>query len=141
MIGVAGGITHPGILSCLARAGHFSQIVISDGNFPASVRSGLHSEVFYLGWRKGSPAVTEVLGAILPLVQVQKVTMMRASDDATPNPVQDQVQHMVGQDLPIQLTDRWAFYDLAESAMTAGIVVTGDDRRFANVILEMAPVL
>ncbi|WIY84027.1 RbsD/FucU domain-containing protein [Propionimicrobium sp. PCR01-08-3] len=141
MIDTAGGITHPGILSCLASAGHFSQIVISDGNFPASVRRGPHTEVFYLGWRKGSPTVTEILGVILPLARIQKVTMMQPLDGAASTPVHDEIQQLAGPSLPVQLRDRWAFYELAESATTAGIIVTGDDRRFANVIVEMAPVL
>lgn len=140
MIDVGAGLTHPGILSCLARAGHFSQIVISDGNFPASVHRGPNTEVFHLGWRKGAPTVTDILGATLSLARVQKVTMMQPSADALPSVVQGEVTRLVGR-VPIDRVDRWSFYSLAESPATAGIIVTGDDRRFANVILEMAPVL
>jgi L-fucose mutarotase len=141
MIDVGNGLTHPGILSCLARAGHFSRIIVADGNFPASVRRGPHTEIFHLGWRKGTPTVTEVLDAMLPLVRPQKAIMMQPSPDALPSPVQDEVRRLLGDDVPVEHVDRWDFYALADDYATAGIIVTGDDRRFANLVLEMGPVL
>lgn len=141
VINTGSGITHPGILSCLARAGHFSQIVIADGNFPASVHRGTHTEVFYLNWKKGEPKVTELLEAFTPLMRIQKITMMEPPEEALPSIVEQEVEHLIGRDLPIHHVNRWDFYTLAESESTAGIIVTGDDRRFANLILEIAPIL
>jgi L-fucose mutarotase len=50
---IQGKLTHPQILAALARAGHGSKVLISDGNYPHSTAKGPNAEVVYLNLSPG----------------------------------------------------------------------------------------
>jgi L-fucose mutarotase len=54
-------LIHPEILAALAAAGHGSQLLLSDGNFPHATASPPGARRVYLNLSPGRVTVTEVL--------------------------------------------------------------------------------
>lgn len=140
MIDTHGALIHPEVLALLARSGHGAKILVSDANFDSATLHPAGARVIHLGVRLGLPAVSDVLDAVLPLIKVQGACFMRAEGGPETREVQNEVRPLLG-DTPIRELDRADFYAEASSDRIAGIIVTGDGRRFGNVILELAPIL
>src|SRR5437867_1638951 len=71
-----GPLLHPGILAAVARAGHGSQILISDGNYPHWTTRGPNAEVVYLNLAPGLVLVTDVLKALAATVPIEAAAVM-----------------------------------------------------------------
>ena len=68
-------LIHPEILAALAAAGHGSQVLVSDGNFPHATATPPAARRVYLNLSPGRVTVTEVLEALAasrPLVLVME---------------------------------------------------------------------
>ncbi|HEX4401069.1 MAG TPA: RbsD/FucU domain-containing protein [Galbitalea sp.] len=129
-------IVHPGILAGLASAGHKSMILVTDGYFAASTTTGPNADRVYLNLEAGSPTVTRVIELIARMVPIEQCTGMRAPAGGS-NEVQLEVQRLLGNGVPSENLERDDFYALARSVDLALCIVTGDTRRFANVILTV----
>src|ERR1700722_12768006 len=69
-------LLHPQILAALAKAGHGSKVLISDGNYPHWTKRGPNAEVVYLGLVPGMPTVTEVLKALVTAIPIEAAEIM-----------------------------------------------------------------
>ena len=63
-------LLHPEILRVIARGGHHSKILITDGNYPAVNKIGPNAELVCLQLMPGVPTVAQVLEAILSVVNI-----------------------------------------------------------------------
>jgi L-fucose mutarotase len=130
-------LTHPEMIAALAAAGHGSTVLITDGHYPAKTAVGPSSQTVHLNLTSGSPTVPEVLSVVLETIPVERATVIRPSDDALPSLVQEEIRQMLPEPVPLAHVGRHDFYALAREPDLALCVVTGDNRRFANVILTM----
>lgn len=132
-------LLHPEILRVLGSSGHFSQILIADGNYPYVSYSGPNATIVYLNLMPGIPKTTDVLEALIESVPVQKATVMQ-----TPNgenaPVHNEYQKMLPDDIEIIGLERYAFYEAVCSPLTSLVIATGEIRRFANLLLSIGVV-
>lgn len=132
-------LLHPDILRALAGSGHFSQVLIADGNFPVLSHSGPNAARVFLNLAAGIPKTTEVLSVLLDSVPVQEAAVMR-----TPNgeqaPIHSEYQAMLPEELPFRHFDRADFYDAVRSPSTSLVIATGETRRFANLLLTIGVV-
>ena len=127
----------PELLATLYRMGHGDEIVFADAHFPGHSISkrviradGLHIE--------------NLLDAVLPLLALDNyvddpVVMMDCVPGDTPDPaVAEGYQAVIvvhaPETPPIQFVERFAFYDRAQKAFA--VVMTGDTRKYANIILK-----
>jgi len=62
-------LLHPQILAALARAGHSSKVLISDGNYPHWTRRGPNAEMVYLNLAPGQLLVTDVLKTLVSAIR------------------------------------------------------------------------
>ena len=69
-------LLHPEILRVLASSGHFSQVLIADGNYPFVSRSGPAATTVYLNLMPGIAKTTDVLEALLPMIPIQAASVM-----------------------------------------------------------------
>ena len=69
-------LQHPEILAALAASGHFSQVLIADGNFPVAGNRGPHARVVHLNLAPGMLDALTVLDVLLEAVPVQAATVM-----------------------------------------------------------------
>ena len=89
-------LTHPPLLGALAAAGHGSQVLLADGNYPAATAKPLGAPVIHLNLRPGLLSVTDVLGPILEAVNVEAAHVM-ALPDGGDVPAHDEYRQLLGE--------------------------------------------
>jgi L-fucose mutarotase len=132
-------LIHPQILEALASSGHFSQVLIADGNYPIATCSNQRSKKVFLNLAPGVLNCTQVLEAIMDAIPIQEATVMESPADYKPL-IHDEYRTMLGEDIALSGMERWAFYDKIKSDNTSLIIATGEQRRFANLLLTIGVV-
>jgi L-fucose mutarotase len=132
-------LIHPEILAALAAAGHGSQVLVSDGNFPHSTATPPAARRVYLNLAPGRVTVTEVLDALAATVPVERAAVMRPRDAAAPAVV-DEYRGLLPSGTPVDVVERFAFYELARGRDVTLAIATGDQRLYANLLLTIGVV-
>jgi len=132
-------LLHPDILAALARSGHFSQVLVADGNYPAASRSNPAAAKVFLNLMPGVVKTTEVLEALLDTIVVQEAAMMQLPQGEEA-PVQETYIGMLPPGIEVKRLERYAFYEAVCSPNTTLVILTGDTRRFANILLTIGVV-
>lgn len=132
-------LIHPEILAALGGSGHFSQVLIADGNFPVAGNRGPNAKIVHLNLAPGMVDSLTVLDALLTAIPVQAATVMEPPSDYAP-PITDLYREKLGRDVTWNQMERWAFYDKISSPSTTLMIATGEQRRFANLLLEVGVV-
>ena len=138
-------LIHPRINEVLGRAGHHAKILIADGNYPASTKKGPNAELVCLNLSPGVVTCTQVLEAILSAVPVDAVhTMMYTKDDPytldkDPAVWADYrgILKNFGLDVALEPIPKWDFYKAVETPDHILTIQTGDQQRFANILLSI----
>lgn len=131
-------VIHPTIMEVLARSGHFAQVVIADGNLPVAAMTGPNSTTVHLNFRPGLLDALTVLEGILEVCPVQGAIVMEKPVEANAE-IHDAFKKILG-DVTWDTMERWAFYDKIREPATTLIIQTGEQRRFANLILTVGVV-
>lgn len=122
----------PELMKLLMELGHGEQLLICDGNFPYKSRN--KDTVFILNIK-----IADLLDEILkfyPLdhaVDSPAMVMSGAADNGTMSAYDSVLKLHKKGDL-IKTVSRFDFYD--ESDKVAGIIVTNDDTKFGNIIIQ-----
>jgi L-fucose mutarotase len=132
-------LLHPEILGALAAAGHGSQVLISDGNFPHATATPPGARRVYLNLSPGRVTVTEVLEAIAATVPLEAAAVMRPHDAEAPA-VLEEYRALLPAGTPVEVVERFAFYELARDPNVTLAVATGDQRLYANLLLTIGVV-
>lgn len=130
-----GKCIHPDIMAALALCGHGDKIMIADGNYPLAAKTGEDAELVYLGVRPGLPTVTDVLEAVLSVVEVEKAEVMKTDDGVEPA-IFPEFRQLLG-DLPLEKIDHYKFYDAVCDPAVKLAISTGESRTYANIILTI----
>jgi L-fucose mutarotase len=138
---IKGTITHPQILQALATAGHKSTVLIADAHYAAATAVGPNAHIVHLNLTAGAPTIPDVLRAVLDTVVVEHASQIKATADALPSTVQEEVAATLPTGLPLEYVERYAFYELARQGDLALAIVTGDTRRFGNVLLRLGALI
>ena len=122
----------PELLKTLAEMGHGDEIVLSDAHFPAH---SVNARVL----RADGLAADRLLAAISPLFELDAyatpvVMMAPVAGDALDPAVEAAYRRALGYTGEIEMMERYAFYDRARRAFA--VVVTGETRKYGNVILK-----
>ncbi|GAA3557555.1 RbsD/FucU family protein [Microlunatus spumicola] len=129
-------LTHPPLLRALAAAGHGSQVLLADGNYPAATAKPAGAEVIHLNLRPGLLSVTEVLGPLLEAVNIEAARVMALPDNGDV-PAHAEYQQLLGDGVDFSVMERFAFYEAARGPDVAFVVATGDQRICANLLLTI----
>ena len=132
-------LIHPEILHALGQSGHFSQILIADGNFPIAGNVGPNAKTVFLNLQPGLVDSVTVLKALMTATPFQAATVMQPPEDYQPEIHQD-FKNLLGDDVQWNEMERWSFYDKIKSPATTLMIATGEQRRFANLLLEVGVV-
>lgn len=141
-------LLHPQILRALGRAGHGSGILIADGNYPCGTTLGPQAELVSLNLSPGVVQGTQVLEALVEAVPIESAAVMQY---ATSGP------HALSEDPPVwaeflailarsggptelERVERFAFYERAAQPRMALTIATGEQRTYANLLLEIGVV-
>ncbi len=146
-----GKLLHPHIIAALGRAGHSSRILLADGNYPFSTRRGPNAEIVYLNLAPGLVAVTDVLAALVTVVEIEAAAVMQPAKTgpyalkSDPDIFKD-FARILGENagakphFPLQRLERFKFYHEASSADVCLTIATGEQRIYANLLLTMGVV-
>ena len=128
-----GPLTHPEILHALASAGHGAQVVIADSNYPFSTGANPAAPIVYLNFAPGLLNATDVLAVLAQVIPIESAGAM-VPDEGSP-PIFPEFQAL----LPVTLEriPRFDFYRQAQSASTALVIATGEQRLYADIILTI----
>lgn len=138
-------LLHPEILRVVAQAGHHSQILIADGNYPAATKKGPNATLVSLNLAPGIVTVAQVLRALLSAVPVDFInTMGIPADDAYAKkgepPVWNEFREEIKRaklKLKLEPILKWDFYKQVESPDHVLTIQTADQALWANVLLTM----
>lgn len=128
-----GKCIHPDLLRILSLCGHGDKVLIADGNYPLESMSG-QAEKIYLGISPDLPTVTDVLRAVLPLCNFEKIELMRP-ERGKPEILKDFQALMPG--VPTEELSRSEFYAACGKPCVRAAVSTGESRTFANILLTV----
>jgi L-fucose mutarotase len=142
---IRGRLLHPQILSALARSGHGSKVLISDGNYPHWTKHGPHAEVVYLNLAPGMLSATDVLKILVTVVPIEAAAVMETLKTGPYAMKQDppiwnefrQVLHEAGVDTDLDRIERHKFYDEAGTPDVCLTIATGEQRIYANLLLTI----
>jgi len=138
-------LIHPQINEIIGRAGHHARILIADGNYPASSKKGPNAELVCLNLMPGVVTCTQVLHALLTAIPVETINTMMyektgpyaLSEDP---PVWEQYRVVIrnaGLALKLEPIEKWAFYEAVATPDHVLTIQTGDQQRFANLLLTV----
>jgi L-fucose mutarotase len=138
-------LIHPKINDVLGRAGHHATVLIADGNYPASAKRGPFAELVSLNLMPGVVTCTQVLQAVLSAVPVEAVSTMMYEKEGPyalheDPPVWEQYRSTIraaGLGLQLQPLEKWDFYKAVETNDHVLTIQTGDQQRYANVLLSI----
>jgi len=125
-------LVSPELLKTLDEMGHGDEIVFSDAHFPAH---SMNARVL----RADGISAAALLGGVIPLFELDAyatpVVMMEAvpGDELDPD-VERSYRDALGYQGEIERMERYAFYERAKKAFA--VVVTGERRKYGNVILK-----
>lgn len=133
---INGQIIHPRIIAALAAAGHRSTVLIADAHYAASTAVGPNATLVHLNLEAGSPTIPHVVELVAAMIPIEKRTSMQSSE-ADFGGVQAEIATILGPALPHCELSREEFYTASRSDDLALCIVTGDIRRFGNVLLTV----
>lgn len=137
-----GPMLHPGLIGALARAGHGGKILITDGNYPGVSGTNPAAEQIWLNLAPGLLTVPQVLDVIRQTIPIEELGLMVPAADAkgieAPDsiPAHDEYRAALP-GVPVAEIPRWDFYDVAKTSDVSVVVVTADQRLYANVLLTV----
>lgn len=132
-------LLHPEILRALGSAGHGARVLIADGNYPFSTEAPSAATRVYLNLRRGLVSGCDVLAVLVETVPLESVLLMEAPDGQSVS-IHDQYRALLPAAVPISFRKRHDFYAEARSPSTTLVIATGEQRRFANVLLTIGVV-
>lgn len=131
-------LLHPQILEALGSAGHGTQILLADSNYPFSTGAHPDARRVYLNLAPGVISLTDVLEVLLDAVPIESVHAIHPDSDQTP-PIFDEYRQLMP-NLEIQKLGRFPFYEAAKSSNTGLVIATGEQRTWACVLLTIGVV-
>jgi L-fucose mutarotase len=141
-------LLHPEILEALARAGHSSKILIADGNYPFSTQLGPNARHVSLNLMPGLVSATQALEAIVSAVPIEDAIIMQPVSSGPyalmeDPPIWADFRSILGSSgyvQPLNKLERFAFFDAAKDHNVALTIATGEQRLYANILLQIGVV-
>ncbi len=141
-------LLHPDILNALGRGGHSSKILIADGNYPFATQLGPNADLVSLNLSPGLVSATDVLKAIVSAVPIEAATIMQPvasgpyalTEDP---PIWAEFRRILDEeqiDVPLEKLERFDFFDAAKDDNMILTVATGEQRLYANLLLQIGVV-
>jgi L-fucose mutarotase len=138
-------LIHPQICDVLARAGHHAKVLIADGNYPVSSKRGPNAKLVHLNLSPGVVTCEQVLSALAAAIPIQAANTMMVEEsgpyriEGDPPVWKDYARTLQASGLAVALEslEKWAFYDAVCTPDHVLTIQTGDQQRYANLLLTI----
>ena len=142
---IRGQLIHPQIIEALARSGHGSKVLISDGNYPHWTKRGPNAQVVFLNLAPGMLGVVDVLKVLVSEIPIESAAVMEYARTGPTALKQDppiwndfrEILHGAGVDTDLDHIEREKFYDAAGTPDVTLTIATGEQRIYANLLLTI----
>jgi L-fucose mutarotase len=131
-------LLHPEILAALGGAGHGSQILIADGNYPFETRTNPKARRVFLNLAPDLLAATDVLAVLVDAIPVEAAHVM-VPDAGEEPPIFGEFRSLLP-DMELYILRRFEFYEAACGPDLALVIATGERRIYANILLTIGVV-
>jgi L-fucose mutarotase len=131
-------LLHPEILAALGAAGHGSQILIADGNYPFATRSNPEARRVFLNLAPGLLTATDVLSVLVEAIPIETAHVM-VPDAGEEPPIFSEFRALLS-GMELYILRRFEFYDAARGPDVALVIATGERRIYANILLTIGVV-
>ncbi|MEQ8676868.1 MAG: RbsD/FucU family protein [Aggregatilineales bacterium] len=131
-------LLHPQILRALGAAGHGSQILIADSNYPFSTGAHRDAERVYLNLAPGLVGVSDVLRVLVDAVPIEAAHAI-SPDSGDEPPIFKEYRQLIP-NIDLKTLGRFPFYEAARSTNTALVIATGEQRTWACILLTIGVV-
>jgi L-fucose mutarotase len=126
---------HPQLLSALAKLGHGSWILISDGGYPHATAINPYAEKVFLNLAQGMFTVTQILEVLKETVPIEAAAVM-TPPDGTMQPVFDDYKRVMP-GTTFEYIKQFDFYDRAKESNVGLLIASGDMRNYANLLIKV----
>lgn len=127
-------LIHPEILSALGRNGHGGKVLIADLNFPVATVTPSGSSKVFLNLAPDMCRVTDVLKILVSYIPVERaITMLPPM--GVDGSIHGEFREILNAETELLALNKPDFYEHAQSQQNCLTIVTGETRRFANIIL------
>ena len=138
-------LIHPKINEILGLAGHYSTVLIADGNYPAFNARGPRSELVSLNLAPGVVTCTEVLKTLVTAIPVQQANTMQYQTSGLfalteDPPVWNQYRAVfknAAVELELDPIEQFEFYKTVAEPEHVLTIQTGDQALYANLLLTI----
>ena len=138
-------LVHPKINEVLGRAGHYSTVLIADGNYPAFNVRGPRAELVSLNLAPGVVTCTEVLKALVTAIPIQQATTMQYQTSGPFALTEDPkvwnnyraVFKNAAVDLELSPIEQFKFYESVAQPEHVLTIQTADQALYANLLLTI----
>ncbi|MEZ6090790.1 MAG: RbsD/FucU family protein [Pirellulaceae bacterium] len=138
-------LLHPTINQVLGRAGHYSKVLIADGNYPAWHTRGPNAEVVSLNLSPGVVSCTQVLSTLLTAIPIDNAQVMMYPSEGPYALTEDppiwktfrQLFRDNGSAIELEPIEQMQFYETAGSPEHVLTIQTADQAIFANLLLTI----
>jgi L-fucose mutarotase len=142
---IRGQLIHPQIMSALARSGHGSKVLLSDGNYPHWTKRGHNAEMVFLNLAPGMLGATDVLKVLVQQIPIESAAVMEYARTGPNALTQDppiwndfrEILHAAGVDSDLDHIEREKFYEAAGTPDVCLTIATGEQRIYANLLLTI----
>lgn len=131
-----GPLLHPELLAVLATAGHGSQILVGDGNYPFATGANPEAPRVYLNLSPGVVGALEVVGTLAAAAPIEAAHAMAPDDGPEPEIFAD-FRRLLPPGVVITTMGRFDFYAAANAPTVALVVATAERRLFSNLMLTI----
>lgn len=131
-------LLHPEILEALGGAGHGSQILIADGNYPFTTRANPAARRVFLNLAPDMLTATDVLGVLVDAIPIEAAHVM-VPDTGDEPPIFGEFRALMPS-MDLYILRRFEFYDAATRPDVALVIATGERRVYANILLTIGVV-
>ncbi len=114
--------------------GHGSRILLADANYASDVLAPPKAERIYLNFAPGMISATDILEVLLTATPIEFAYAMYMDTGEAP-PIVEVFHSMLPAGVKLELLSRQPFYDAVKDSRTSVIVVTGEQRLYANLLL------
>ncbi len=129
-------LIHPHILGALGAAGHGSQVLVADGNYPFSTGAPPGATRVYLNLVPGVVDAVTVTAALAASVPVEATVTMRPDTGEEPAIVAD-FRTVLPSGTPMSTLSRTDFYRAARGVDVALVIATAEQRLYGNLLLTI----
>lgn len=133
---IKGALTHPDVISALARAGHTSKVLITDAYFPASKLLGPDVETVFLNFAPGVLGLADVLRPLLETVAVEGAVATIREDGSKPD-AWALYKELLPQEIEVQPIKGSEFAAAFSDGELAVAIITGELEPAACIVLSL----